>query len=81
MIPSGLTSSVIHRARLGDGYVRVRDSGLITAVAQFLYDEAALLDEWRLDEAGPVPSRGGEVPDPESGRPQRRPGDDPAPRE
>src|SRR5499433_3919776 len=46
MIPSGLTSSVIHRARLGDGYVRVRDSGLITAVAQFLSDEAALLDEW-----------------------------------
>ena len=50
MIPSGLTSSVIHRARLGDGYVRVRDGGVITAVAQFLYDEAALLDEWRLDE-------------------------------
>ena len=50
MIPSGLTSSVINRASLGDGYVRVRDSGLITAVAQFLYDEAALLDEWRLDE-------------------------------
>jgi p-cumate 2,3-dioxygenase beta subunit len=50
MIPSGLTSSVINRARLGDGYVRVRDSGLITAVAQFLYDEAALLDEWRLDD-------------------------------
>ena len=50
MIPSGLTSSVIHRARLGDGYVRVRDSGLVAAVAQFLYDEAALLDEWRLDE-------------------------------
>jgi 3-phenylpropionate/cinnamic acid dioxygenase small subunit len=46
MIPSGLTSSVINRARLGDGYVRVRDSGLVTAVAQFLYDEAALLDEW-----------------------------------
>jgi p-cumate 2,3-dioxygenase beta subunit len=46
MIPSGLTSSVIHRARLDDGYVRVRDSGLITAVAQFLYDEAALLDAW-----------------------------------
>ena len=50
MIPSGLTSSVIHRASLDDGYVRVRDSGLITAVAQFLSDEAALLDEWRLDE-------------------------------
>ena len=50
MIPSGLTSSVIHRARLGDGYVRVRDSGLVAAIAQFLYDEAALLDEWRLDE-------------------------------
>jgi len=50
MIPSGLTSSVIHRARLGDGYVRVRDGGLITAVAQFLYEEAALLDEWRLDD-------------------------------
>jgi p-cumate 2,3-dioxygenase beta subunit len=28
----------------------VRDTGLVTAVAQFLYDEAALLDEWRLDE-------------------------------
>jgi 3-phenylpropionate/cinnamic acid dioxygenase small subunit len=50
MIPSGLTSSVIHRANLGDGYVRVRDGGLIAAVAQFLYDEAALLDEWQLDE-------------------------------
>jgi hypothetical protein len=46
MIPSGLTSAVIHRARLDDGYVRVRDSGLITAVAQFLADEAAPLDEW-----------------------------------
>jgi p-cumate 2,3-dioxygenase beta subunit len=50
MIPSGLTSSVIYRARLGDGYVRVREGGLITAVAQFHYDEAALLDEWRLDD-------------------------------
>src|SRR5262249_4575614 len=50
MIPSGLTSSVINRASLGGGYVRVRDSGLVAAVAQFLYDEAALLDEWRLDE-------------------------------
>ena len=50
MIPSGLTSSVISRAGLGDGYVRVRDSGLLTAIAQFLYDEAALLDEWRLDD-------------------------------
>jgi hypothetical protein len=50
MIPSGLTSSVIHRTSFGDGYVRVRDSRLISAVAQFLYDEAALLDEWRLDE-------------------------------
>ena len=50
MIPSGLTSSVIHQARPGDGYVRVRDGGVITAVAQFLYDEAALLDEWQLDE-------------------------------
>jgi p-cumate 2,3-dioxygenase beta subunit len=28
----------------------VRDGGLVVAVAQFLYDEAALLDEWRLDE-------------------------------
>ena len=50
MIASGLTSSVINRARLGEGYVRVRDSEVVTAVAQFLYDEAALLDEWRLDE-------------------------------
>src|SRR5580693_6999537 len=50
MIPSGLTSSVINRASLGDGYVRVHDGGLVAAVAQFLYDEAALLDEWRLDE-------------------------------
>ena len=50
MIPNGLTSSVINRADLGDRYIRVRDSRLITAVAQFLYDEAALLDEWRLDE-------------------------------
>jgi p-cumate 2,3-dioxygenase beta subunit len=50
MVPSGLTSTVISRTSLGDEYVRVRDSGLVTAVAQFLYDEAALLDEWRLDE-------------------------------
>jgi p-cumate 2,3-dioxygenase beta subunit len=50
MIPNGLTSPVINRARLGDGYLRVRDCGLVAAVAQFLYDEAALLDEWRLDE-------------------------------
>jgi p-cumate 2,3-dioxygenase beta subunit len=50
MMPSGLTSSVINRARLGDGCVRVRDGYVITAVTQFLYDEAALLDEWRLDE-------------------------------
>jgi p-cumate 2,3-dioxygenase beta subunit len=50
MIPSGLTPTVIGRASLGDEYIRVRHSGLITAVAQFLYDEAALLDEWRLDE-------------------------------
>jgi p-cumate 2,3-dioxygenase beta subunit len=50
MIPNGLTSSVINRASLGDRYVRVRDSGLVAAVSQFLYDEAALLDEWRLDE-------------------------------
>jgi p-cumate 2,3-dioxygenase beta subunit len=50
MIPSGLTSSVIHRVSLGDGYVGVRDGRLITSVAQFLYDEAALLDEWRLGE-------------------------------
>jgi hypothetical protein len=38
MIPSGLTSSVINRASLGDAYVRVRDSGLVAAVAQFLYE-------------------------------------------
>jgi p-cumate 2,3-dioxygenase beta subunit len=50
MIPSGLTPTVIGRASLGDEYVRVRHGKLITAVAQFLYDEAALLDEWRLDE-------------------------------
>ena len=50
MVPSGLTSTVINRAGLGDGYVRVRDGRLVAAVAQFLYDEAALLDEWRLDE-------------------------------
>jgi p-cumate 2,3-dioxygenase subunit beta len=50
MIPSGLTLPVIGRTSLGDEYVRVRDSGLVAAVAQFLYDEAALLDEWRLDE-------------------------------
>jgi len=50
MTPTGLTSSVINRACLGNGYVRVRDSELVTAISQFLYDEAALLDEWRLDE-------------------------------
>ena len=50
MVPNGLTSTVIDRTSLGDEYVRVRDSELVAAVAQFLYDEAALLDEWRLDE-------------------------------
>jgi p-cumate 2,3-dioxygenase beta subunit len=50
MIRSGLTSSVIHRPSLGAEYHRVRDSRLVAAVAQFLYDEAALLDEWRLDD-------------------------------
>jgi p-cumate 2,3-dioxygenase beta subunit len=50
MIPNGLTYSVINRARLADGYVRVRDGRIIAAVTQFLYDEAALLDEWRLGE-------------------------------
>ena len=50
MIPSGLTSSVINRASLGDGYVRVRHGRIIAAVTQFLYDEAAVLDEWRLDD-------------------------------
>ena len=50
MVPSGLTSTVIGRASLGNEYVRVRDSELVTAVAQLLYDEAALLDEWRIDE-------------------------------
>ena len=50
MIPSGLTSTGHWSASLGDEYVRVSDSGLVAAVAQFLYDEAALLDEWRLDE-------------------------------
>src|ERR1700731_1629388 len=68
MISSGLTSSVINRARLGDGYVRVRDSRLVTAVAQFLYDEAALLDEWRLHEGlGPFPPEAANylIPSPE----------------
>ena len=50
MISRGLTATVIGRASLGDEYDRVRAGGLIPAVAQFLYDEAALLDEWRLDE-------------------------------
>ena len=50
MLPSGLTSTVMDRASLGDEYVRVRDDELVAAVAQYLYDEAALLDEWRLDE-------------------------------
>jgi p-cumate 2,3-dioxygenase subunit beta len=50
MFPNGLTSTVIGRLSLGDEYVRVDDHGLVAAVAQFLYDEAALLDEWRLDE-------------------------------
>src|SRR5689334_6072785 len=49
MIPSGLTNAVVRQASLGDVYVRVRDARLIAAVAQFLYDAAALLDEWRLD--------------------------------
>ena len=50
MVPSGLTSTVINRASLGDGYVRVRHGRIIAAVTQFLYDEAAVLDEWRLDD-------------------------------
>jgi hypothetical protein len=32
VIPSGLIYSVIHRASLGDGYVRVRDGWLVAAV-------------------------------------------------
>jgi 3-phenylpropionate/cinnamic acid dioxygenase small subunit len=50
MIASGLTSPVVNQANLEEAYVRARDSGLVAAVAQFLYDEAALLDEWRLEE-------------------------------
>jgi p-cumate 2,3-dioxygenase subunit beta len=50
MIPSGLKCPVINRASLGDRYIRVPDGGLVAAVSQFLYDEAAVLDEWRLDE-------------------------------
>ena len=50
MIASGLTLAVIGRTSLGNEYVRVRDSRLVAVVTQFLYDEAALLDEWRLDE-------------------------------
>jgi p-cumate 2,3-dioxygenase subunit beta len=49
MTPSGLTPAVIGRTAPPDA-ARVRDHGVICAVAQFLYDEAALLDEWRLDE-------------------------------
>jgi p-cumate 2,3-dioxygenase subunit beta len=50
MISSGLTSTVIGQTHLGAEYDRVRDSALIAAVSQFLYDEATLLDEWRIDE-------------------------------
>jgi p-cumate 2,3-dioxygenase subunit beta len=49
MIPNGLTSSVIGRLTPSDA-ARVRDPAVVGAVAQFLFDEAALLDEWRLDE-------------------------------
>ncbi|MGW0738030.1 aromatic-ring-hydroxylating dioxygenase subunit beta [Streptomyces sp. NPDC002851] len=49
MIPNGLTSPVIGRTALADT-ARVRDHVTIGAVAQFLFDEAALLDEWRLEE-------------------------------
>ncbi|MGY6026997.1 aromatic-ring-hydroxylating dioxygenase subunit beta [Streptomyces spinosirectus] len=49
MIPTGLTSATIGHATPADA-VRVRDSMVISAVSQFLFDEAALLDEWRLDE-------------------------------
>ncbi|MFF9105168.1 aromatic-ring-hydroxylating dioxygenase subunit beta [Streptomyces rubrogriseus] len=49
MIPHGLTSSVIGCAAPADA-IRVRDHTTVAAVSQFLYDEAALLDEWRLDE-------------------------------
>lgn len=49
MIPSGLTSPVVPGTAPRGG-TRSSDSELICAVGQFLFDEAALLDEWRLDE-------------------------------
>ncbi len=48
MIPSGLTAPVVAGATPPDS-TRARDPELICAVGQFLFDEAALLDEWRLD--------------------------------
>src|SRR5258708_37246551 len=41
MISSGLTFSVINRASLRDGYVRVRDSGVVTADTHALIDPHA----------------------------------------
>lgn len=49
MTPNGLTSAVIGRTAPPDA-ARVRDHAVISAVAQFLFDEAALLDEWRLEQ-------------------------------
>ena len=74
MIPGGLTSSVVNRASLGDAYVRVRDSGLVAAVAESLYDETALLDEW----LAPLHPTAAKYLIPTPKRPQRRSGHDPA---
>ncbi|GHH82080.1 aromatic-ring-hydroxylating dioxygenase subunit beta [Streptomyces sulfonofaciens] len=49
MIPTGLTSPVIARTAPADAARAVREPALICAVSQFLFEEAALLDEWRLD--------------------------------
>jgi p-cumate 2,3-dioxygenase beta subunit len=50
MTPNGLTSSVIGRTTMPPNAARVLDPTVLSAVEQFLFDEAALLDEWRLDE-------------------------------
>lgn len=49
MTPNGLTSPVLQRTAPEDA-TRVRDPSVVSAVSQFLFDEAALLDAWRLDE-------------------------------
>src|SRR5262245_39964431 len=74
MIPSGLTSSVISRANLGDGYVRVSDRQIVDAVAEFLYERenAVLKDPSRSQPPTARPAREGRECTRQWGRPAIR---------